>query len=281
MRVIHLKYGKRALRDIFMNALPANVPVSWGRHPAIPRPKRPYCRLSIVSGPSAVLTDHDEVRQLETLDDATLTIDTAVVGNLYRVRLNGIPMDYTAVGGDDEEDIRDGVLAAINAEGLTDFWTVAASGLDSIDVTPTSPGSVFDIRLEPVSTMSKVENKSGELSQIQLGRRFFIARCNFFTDGERTIEDGAMDLASIARTALGSDFALNKMAQYRVPLRALLASQHLPELEAGGAEVESRAMFEVYMAMSSCAVEEITPIESVEVTTIVSGETNTFTVTIP
>lgn len=281
-RVIHLKYAKRALRLGFVNALGSKVTqVAWGMHPAIPRPARPFCRLTFASGMSAELTDHDEQRQALALDSASLTIDTAVPGNIYRARLNGIPMDYTALGGDNEEDTRDGLLAAIQAESLGEFFTAVASGSDTIDVTPAAPGGLFSADITPFADTTVVTDTSSD-TQIALtvGRRVALVRCDFFTDGERPIEDGAMDLAAIARASLSQAFSRELQQRYRVPLRALGATFPLPELEAGGAEVESRAMFEVHMAMSSCAIEVVTPIESTEITTVVSGESNTFTVTI-
>lgn len=281
-RVVHLKYAKRALRLALVNALGAKVTqVVWGRHPAIPRPARPYCDLGFSSAPSADLTDHDEQRQAVALDSASLTIDTATAGNTYRARLNGVPMDYLAAGGDDEEAVRDGLLAAIQAEGLGEFFTAAASGSDTIDVTPAALGHLFAADITPFADTTVVTDTALD-TQITLtvGRRIALVRCNFFTDGEHPIEDGAMDLASIARAALGQPFARELQARYRVPIRALGATENLSDLEPGGAEVESRAMFEVSMAMSSCAIEVTTPIESAEITTVASGEANTFTVTI-
>lgn len=282
-RVLHLKYAKRALRLGFVQALGSKVTqVAWGMHPAIPRPARPFCRLTFASGMGAELTDHDEQRQAIALDSASLTIDTVTVGNTYRARLNGIPMDYTALGGDDPTDVRDGLLAAILAEGLGEFFTAAASGGDTIDVTPAAPGHLFSAVITPFSETSVVTDTSSD-TQITLtvGRRVGIVRCDFFTDGERPIEDGAMDLAAIARASLGQPFSRELQQRYRVPLRALGSAFPLPDLEAGGAEVESRAMFEVHVAMSSCALEVITPIESTEITTVASGAANTFTVPPP
>lgn len=281
-RVVFLKYAKRALRLGLVQALGSKVTqVAWPRHPAIPRPARPYCSLGFSSAPSADLTSHDEQRQALALDSASLTIDTATAGNIYRARLNGIPMDYTALGGDSVTDVRDGLLAAILAEKLSEFFAAVASGSDTIDVTPAAPGLLFSAAITPFSETSVVIDVSSD-TQITLtvGRRLALVRCDFFTDGERKIEDGAMDIASIARAALGQSFSRELQARYRVPIRALGATLNLSDLEPGGAEVESRAMFEVEMAMSSCAIEVVTPIESTEITTVVSGESNTFTVTI-
>ena len=279
MRVVHLKYAKRALREIVLDAVGPGVPVVWSIHPAIPRPPRPFCRLSITLGPQAVQTDHDEKRTVEAIDLASTTIDNAVVGELYRMRLNGIPLDYVAVGGDDVEAIRDGQLAAIQAEGLTDFFTAVASGLDTIDITPTFIGALFGAESFSAINTTTVLTRTGQNVEQVVGRREVLAQVDFFADGNRTIEDGTLDLASSVRAKLSTEFAGRVMAKYRVPIRALASTVHLPALEGGGAQVESHSMFEVHMAISSCIVTEAVPIESVEITTNISGETNTFVVT--
>lgn len=279
MRTVHLKYAKRCLRQIVRDALGSGVPVVWGSHPSIPRPPRPFCRLSITLGPQAVLTDHDETRIVEAIDLAAITVDSAVVGELYRMRLNGIPLDYTALGGDDVEAIRDGWLAAIAAENLTDFFTVAASGLDTIDVTPTAIGTLFGASSFPPANTTTVLTQTGQNVEQVVGRREAIAQVDFFADGDTTLEDGTLDLASDVRAQLSTASARAVMQRYRVPLRAFAATVHLPALEGGGAHMESHTLFEVHMAMSSCTVSEAIPIESVEITNNISGETNTYVVT--
>ncbi len=280
MRVTYLKYAKRALRNTIVEALGASVTrVSWGPHPATPRAKRPFCRLSFTQAPSADLTSHDEERQVLALDEAVFTVDTATVGNTYQIRLNGFPFSYQAVGGDDLEAIRDGLLTAINAESLTSLFTVAAIGLNGITATPAAPGLLFAASIAPANDTTLAPTTSSVQSTLWVGRRVALVRCEFLTDGERKLEDGAMDLASTARAAFSRTFSRNLQALYRVPLRALADTQHLPDLEPGGAEVESRAAFEVHMALSSCAVEVSELIESVEITSIVSGEANTYLVT--
>ncbi len=278
MSAVLLKYAKRALRNILVEELGSGVPVVWGPHPSIPRPPRPYCRLGILAGPMHDGAEFDEKRVVEAIDDATATIDAVTVGNKYILRANGVPISYTAVGGDTVTDVRDGLLAAINAESL-DFLTAVSSGIDSIDLTPSSTGSIIGLRLSPTSETTLVENTSGVDVQQVLGRRVMTVTCDFFADNETKLETGALDLASRAMAKLSTSAACLTMADLRTAIKVSSPLRHLSDIEPGGAVMESRALFEVQLALASCAVEPVTPVESVEVTTDIEGVQNTFTIT--
>lgn len=79
---------------------------------------------------------------------ATLSILAATVGESVALHASGRRFEYVAEAGDDESDVRDGLLAAINASpgSLVDA-TFAASGAEDIAIAAIELGDLYQLRV--------------------------------------------------------------------------------------------------------------------------------------
>ena len=95
---IRLDHVKRTLRTIVRSAVDDVVTadrVVWAEQ-GIPRAPRPLVALTLLEGPTPDGTIKDETYQGFEVTSVAVTIDSAVASSLYKVRVNGLPFDFTS-----------------------------------------------------------------------------------------------------------------------------------------------------------------------------------------
>lgn len=277
---IRLDYVKQVVGDIIASGVP-DLPATglvWARL-NIPRPARPYMAMQILSGPFSDM-GKEERRFREVLDLVTVTVDTATVGERYRFRVNGFPVDYTAVGGDGVTEIRDGLLA--DAQAATNYLTgedvtLSANGVDAIDIVPDSVGELVSVVLANVS-LSKVESSSDAWVMYQVARDMMIVQVTAYDAGAND-EDilSAKMMIRRAMKVMDSPDAIESQLSSRVGIQLISDITDLSGLEPGGARLQGQSQFDIQVTASSLSISPVNPIDSVVVTLDISGNTQTFT----
>jgi hypothetical protein len=282
---VRIDIAKRVIRQVFRNAageLAADRFV-WEQYDGTPRPPRPYVMLTLVSGPTGPSARREGAYRAAK-DDATFTILTATVGRKYRARVNGIPGTYVAQAGDDVTAIRDGLQAALTAEldrGMGEPVSVASSGVDAFIVTPDSPGELMVASSENADTDVDVSitESSTTCVMYRIGRSLINVQASAFTAGAAA-EYGAPALIDRLHASLDLESSMDYLREWRIGARSISDPIPLVQLEGGGGTLAGQSAFELELITSSVTVEEVVPIESVDVT-INTGTPRTFTIPTP
>lgn len=277
---IRLDYVKQVVGDLIASGVPelAATGLVWVQM-NIPRPARPFMGMQIIAGPFSDM-GKEERRFREVLDSVTVTVDTATVGERYRFRVNGFPVDYTAVGGDGVTEIRDGLLTAGQAAAnyLTgEDVTLSTNGVDAIDIVPDTVGQLVSVKLANVS-LSKVEASSDAWVMYQVARDMMTVQVTAYDAG--TIDEDPLSAKMMARRAMkvmDSPDAIESQLSARVGVQLISDITDLSGLEPGGARLQGQSQFDIQVTASSLSISPVNPIDSVEVTVDISGNTQTFT----
>lgn len=278
---IRLDFVKQTVRDIFA-AKAAELPAGrfvWVRQ-GVPRPGRPYVGMQILTGPFSDVTK-EEQRFREVIDSVTVSIDSVTVGQRYRIRVNGFPVDYTAVAGDTTTDIRDGLLA--NAADPDNFVTGEDVSFASIAVppgirvTPDSPGELALVT-NPTPELSATEFKSDAWVMYTVSRDIMTIQVTAY-DTETSDEDLSSAKMICRRLQKGIDTPDTEdiLLSARMGMRQISNIVDLSGLEPGGAKLQGQSQFDVEVTASSLSITLVNPIDSVETTLDISGITKTFT----
>lgn len=266
---IRLDYVKQVVRDVVASGvtdLPAGR-IAWVRM-GIPRPARPYISLQIIAGPFTDVTK-EERRFVEMIDSSTVTIDSATVGERYRIRVNGFSVDYTAIGGDGVTEIRDGLLAnaALSSNYVTgESVSFAASGADAILITPSSPGELVGVRT-PNSSITIVDSKSDAWASYQVSRDIMSVQVTAYDSD--TLDEESLSAKMISRRIqkkLDSVDTEELTLGARVGIRQISNITDLSGLEPGGAKLQGQSQFDIEVTASSLSITEVNPIDTVETT---------------
>lgn len=282
-RPMRIDLIKRALRDVFVDAMSGlaggdDVPVVWANR-NIPRKARPFVLLNITSGPSMVGTFVDEHRMREAPDDLTVTVDTALDGQEYYFRLNGLPVRYVATGVDTVDTIRDQFVTLLTT--LNERVTVVATASPGeFTITPDTAGEVFSFEALPATFVTIVEGTKTSVMDT-VGSRRLVVSCGFFAEESGKFEDDAHDLAIRCLTALSLPDTADSLHDQQVAIKPISDILNLSGVVAGGAKNESRATFDVDIHASSRITLPIGTIETVEGILDIDGTLIPFTVPAP
>ncbi len=278
---IRLDFIKQTVRDIFAaqaSELAADRFV-WVRQ-GIPRPRRPYVSMQILTGPFSDMTK-EENRFREVIDSVNVAVNTVTVGLRYRIRVNGFPVDYTAIGGDTATTIRDGLLA--NATDATNF----ATGEDvtfapvpvppSMVITPDSPGELVSVE-NPTPELSLITSKSDAWVVYTIARDMMTIQVTAYaTDAIDEDLSSAMMISRRLQKGLDKPDTEDILLSARIGMRQISNIVDLSGLEPGGAKLQGQSQFDVEVTASSLSITQVNPIDSVEITLDISGSTETFT----
>lgn len=278
---IRLDYIKQVVGDQIaagVSDLPPSALV-WASKKGTPRVARPFMSMQILSGPFSDM-GKEERRFREVLDSVTVTVDTATVGERYRFRVNGFPVDYTAIGGDGVTEIRDGLLA--NAQAATNYLTgedvtLSTNGSDSIDIVPDSVGELTSILLANVS-LSKAETSSDAWVMYQVAQDRMVVQVTAFDAGAN--DEEALSAKMMARKAMkfmDSPESIEEQLSTKVGIQLVSDITDLTSVEPGGANFQGQSQFDIQVTASSLSISPVNPIDSVVVTIDISGNTQTFT----
>lgn len=94
-----------------------------------------------------------------------VTVDTAANSTAYTVTINGVPISFTSDANATKEEIRDGLIAAINNEGFVNNAVTASdgAGTDDLDITADTAGVPFTLTESDanLSTATQQANVTG------------------------------------------------------------------------------------------------------------------------
>lgn len=275
---IRLDLAQRTLRNIFVGALAGTVApasVVWANQ-GQPRPSRPCLIMTPLSGPEVVGTLREEQRVRDEVTLSTVVVATVVLSQRYRIRINGVPADYTAGVGDDEDAIRDGLVVAVNASG--ERVTAAASvDLGKLEISPVAVGDILAVAVTPAPDITGTVAIGATTVTDQVARNRMVFSCGFFTT-IGPIGSTAREIARRCTAALDTPDAVLEMRSSRTPCRAITGIIDATAPEPGGALIEDHAVFDAVVFASSRVTRAIDVIETVEIDLVVDGTTQSFTV---
>jgi len=127
----------------WVSAVLPSATVAWGRT-KLPREVagQRLATFRVVSGPRSAGQGSASVRPWRVIEAASVTItDDIVEGASAGIIASGIKVEHTASAGESRGDVRDALLALLQASDIDATFTAADNGV-SILITPTSPGDV-------------------------------------------------------------------------------------------------------------------------------------------
>jgi hypothetical protein len=272
---IRLDHVKRTLREVWVDALAGTVAqnsIVWAEQ-GIPRQARPLVAMQLITGPTPVGSARDEQRFRPEIDSVDVTVSAVTAATRYRLRLNGIPYDFTSSGAPTVTEVRNGLRDLVNnvvapitkqSEPVT-----AADGVGPGDLTltPDEAGAILAVEVSPSAEIAAVVNESPTDCVIDvLAREVMSFQVDVFTVGGVAIELSSRMIAAQMRKALDTPEAIEAFGLNRVSARMLTEISDLTGLEPGGAVLESRAQFDVSVSASSRVSSSVAPIETVEFT---------------
>ncbi|MCH7487430.1 MAG: flagellar hook-associated protein FlgK [Proteobacteria bacterium] len=116
---------------------------------------------------------------------------TVETGDTYSVTINGTKVTYTVGGGDTTlADVRNGLFAAINANGTINTVVTAAAGTNDgeITITADTAGATFTITASATNNGVSADNSAvvtpgGGIDETVSGFSYFLGLNDFFVDG--------------------------------------------------------------------------------------------------
>lgn len=254
--------------DAILGAAPQ---VLWA-YAEVPRPASTtdLVRLQLLSGPSYVgsFSDDEAFDMLPTSSEIEITGITT--GLRYWVNLNGYPYWHDAVLGDDSDDVRDALIAKLNATDAEETATATSGGTGKITLTPDVPGGIQLLEVSPTAQMT-ITHGGTERIRVITGERQSTINVQCFAHSAQ-LSDSAHSMATqlIAGLDLASVRAIFDAAG--VSIMAVGPTADLTAL--AGAHFETRAQFSLNILQKSVLTEQISTIETVQFT--MNGTAHTY-----
>jgi hypothetical protein len=288
---IRLDHVKRTIRSVWIDALSDTVPAAqiiW-QEQGVPRRPRPLVAMQLVTGPDPVGTARDERRYRPEIDQVDVAISAVSANTRYRIRLNGIALDYTTTGAPTVIEVRDALRDLINnvtapttkqSEPVT---AVNGAGVGDIVLTPDVPGAILAVAVNPATQMTQTPTESAtDCVMDVLAREVMGFQMDVYSVGGVAFELSSRMIAARMRKAIDTPETEDVLTNARVSMRQLSAIADLTGLEAGGGVFESRASFDIEVSASSRVSSSVVPIETVEYTLDTNGPpAETRTITLP
>ena len=249
-----------AIRAVVLDALGSTVEVLQAGQALAREGLGSFVSLNLREGPSPVGPGvariiHAAPTQL------TVTILTATQDRRYVVELNGWPYRHDAGATDDRDDIRDELLAQINADTLEPITASAGGGTGELVLVPDRVGAIASWRIRP-ELLTSVSVVGTTPARVLWSHRTMRLSVQCFS-AETGLEAGALDMAARIQAAFETE-------QNRLRLHdegVAVWGQPGPILNLtglSGAEPESRAVFELQLAAGSLVTEAVDRITSVD-----------------
>lgn len=280
---IRLDRLQRGMFEALSDALsPATVGWSYGQA-AFEGVGDELVSLQMASGPSYWTQKHKRGRLILPFDSLTLEVTDATPTTRDIVTVNGIDHAVDVVAQTPEQ-IRDELLALLNADPANDPWSAAAGGSPSeLVITPSSFGSVFSVEL--FGELAEVsQTTSGDAALLTEGTRVFTITIQCFSKS-REPRNGAWSLMSRVESVFETEEYVQQLDAYGLGLWDKGIATDISAI--AGANWESRVTLDVEVAMRSAQVRPVDQIETVQATINARGDdgniiaTTTFTVASP
>jgi hypothetical protein len=255
---IRLDRVQRGLFEVFSAAL-APVGVAWGYNEAsyetLPAN---LAILTMIAGPQPWNRSGKRGAPILPALSAIVQVTAATSGALYLIRLNGIDYRYEAAGGDTIGDIRDALVSAIVADTEATA-TAAPSGLDGVEITPTSGGGVRTVEIVgPLAPGAVILDSQAYL--ITEGTQTALVNLQTYSKG-REIRNGAWGIAASALATMQTESFVETLRGWGVGLWSKGAPTDLTAITSG--HWESRVSFDFTVSMRAEWVDPVDTIETV------------------
>lgn len=254
---------QQGLVSVFDDALPSDVTVAWAYGEGLWEsnfPTAEACNLTMVGGPSYHNRNHARGTLTTVPTSILFTVDTSAPGFRYIITINDFAYDYDASGGDTVTDIRDALLAIIQADTESPYAAVS-TGADGITVTPTVVGDIWQAAVSQRITGTPTISPNYYL--LTRGTRVFTVAVGLFSRG-RSPRAGAWNLAAVAEAALTAQDYADLLQEFGVGVWGKGPAVDLSELDNG--HWLSRVQFDVTCAMQSVFTRQVSVIENVDLT---------------
>lgn len=237
-RAINFRHLRRQI-GTFVTQSSAAAGVIWANQRG-PRPARPFVLLTLISGgrPRAI----DWSSSFETVGSVDYRIDAATEGELYTIWAMGERYEYRAQAGDDENAIRDALIASL--QGEPGEW---AASVVSDHVLRLEPPAGREGTLWSVGMRGPISLEDGTIQPVRAtrGPRTLRVQFDVFADGIDGSADGA-DANAIAEDLITSLRGDDARALFRsIPLGVVRVSGPRDFSDTILAEHEERVTFDV------------------------------------
>lgn len=268
---------QEALVTVLDDALPSDVTVAWAYGEGLWEsnfPTAQACNLTMVGGPSYHNRSHARGTLTTVPTSVLFTVDVAASGARYVVELNDFAYRYDASGGDTVTDVRDALETLIAADDQSPY-SVAPSGADSLVVTPTTVGDLWQASVS--QRISATPTLSSEYYLLTRGTRVFTVAVGLFSRG-RAPRNGAWALTAQAEAAFEAEEYARLLSDFGVGVWGKGPATDLSELDNG--HWLSRVQFDVTLAMQSVFTRQVSVIDDVDLTLTLSDPTATLEFTV-
>lgn len=255
-----------SLVSVLQSAVGSDAVVGWAYGEALwgsNFPNGQAVNLTMVGGPSFHNTSAASGTALELPSSITYQVVDAVEDRRYFIEVNDFLYSYDAVFGDSVTDIRDELVAILNMDTVSRF-TATPSGADSLILTPTATGDIWQSRVSTGIAGTPTFDPSNQYFLLTKGTRVFNVAIGCFSRN-RSPRTGAWDLAARCQAALTYPGNADTFADYGVGIWGKSPAVDLSELDNG--HWQSRVQFDVDLAMQSVFTKPVDNIENVVVST--------------
>ena len=271
---------RRELRRTVLEAAPGLTNCVWEPFRG-PRPARPYASWRPITQPSIGQRLMDDAETLCLPRGAIVQILSAVVGQTYRVRWNYTKAEYVAQAGDTVSEIRNALMASIEAD--RDPVTATQVDADKILMSGNGPGDLWRVLVTP-DFMSATPDPAASVDVVQLTRAplKMTVSLNIWSDGVGTAGSGEDEESSSFLHKI--DVALRKrrvvedLNGWDLSVTRINDPVNLDGLPASQTEFESRTATDYLIELPYWDSELIEEIDTVEATIETDKGTTTFTV---
>ena len=272
-QVARIDIFQRAIVDIFEREL--GIRVIWGRS-NLPRLPRPFARCMLLSGPTLPQLSHEH-RDMAIESEYVVDFPAPSEGDLWAMRINGVPHRHTSAAGETADDLRDVFIASINADGEPVTASVAGPGQALVaESTPRGLWSIgastgIDVAVSDDSTEHCVDLLHGR-SDLTFSLQIVGADARVGTAG------AAADLAAKALMVLDLDTTIDELSDLRLTLQHIAGPTDISGFDVTLKTHESRQSMDFIAGITTTYPQRIDVIETVE-GTIETGATIPFEVT--
>lgn len=249
---------QRGLFDMFRTALdPAAV--YWGyNEPEWEQQPRDVLSMTISGGPDVGIRNRPRGIKVNPAVSIDIDVTAVNVGRTYSMFINGFAYSYVAQGGDGADDIRDALVAAVEAD---DIVPVSAwpNGAGRLALTADTLGALYCLRLAGDLDSANLI-RSTSMVRVGEGSQTLTLTAGTFSKGREPF-NGAWDLASRANAALQSTDLVEALGEAGARLGDIGAPVDISQV--APAHWETRAFFDFDVFVQAVWIRPVDAITSV------------------
>ena len=237
----------------------ATTQVAWAYGEGVYDATFPGCfvNLTLTSGPNYVNRSGARGTILLPPTLLTFTIDSVTVGQRYAIALNHFQYAYDAILGDDQDDVRDALVALIVADTESPYSSAATVTLGEFSVTPDFNGAIWQAAIN-AGDITGTPTLSDNAVLVTSGQRACMISIGCFSKSS-SIRGGAWSICSKIQAILESTEAMELLNTYGVGCGTKSPVTNLSAVDNG--RWESRVSFDDEFTIMST---NTTPVDQIE-----------------